>query len=71
MGLGYGRSEVYKPIEVAESELELKEQIWSLESFLGLETNHETMTQLSGNGETDSLELWTLDDLVTQYKQRR
>ncbi|KAA3454435.1 ethylene-responsive transcription factor RAP2-3-like [Gossypium australe] len=71
MGLRHGRSEDYKPIEVVESELELTENFWSLESFLGLETNHETMTQLSGNGGTDSLELWTLDDLVTQYKQRR
>ncbi|XP_039050877.1 ethylene-responsive transcription factor RAP2-3-like isoform X2 [Hibiscus syriacus] len=70
MGLGYG-NEVYRPAFVEESELELKEQISSLECFLGLEHDNEiTTTQLSGNGgsETDSMELWTLDDLVTQYQ---
>ncbi|KAK8511300.1 hypothetical protein V6N13_013718 [Hibiscus sabdariffa] len=52
-------------------ELELKEKISSLESFLGLEHDSEiATTQLSGNGGADSLELWTLDDLVTQYQQQ-
>ncbi|KAE8670369.1 ERF112 protein [Hibiscus syriacus] len=70
MGFGYG-SEAYRPVIVEESELELKEQISSLESFLGLEHDNEiTTTQMSENGGsgTDSLELWTLDDLVTQYQ---
>nr|AAV85777.1 EREB1 transcription factor [Gossypium hirsutum] len=69
MGLGSGRSEDYKPIEVVESELELKEQIWSLESFLGLEPD-ETTTELSGSAEPDSVDLWMLDDLVTHHQQQ-
>ncbi|GMI72132.1 RELATED TO AP2 3, ethylene-responsive element binding protein, ETHYLENE RESPONSE FACTOR 72 [Hibiscus trionum] len=70
MGFGYG-TEVYRPVLMEESELELKEQISSLEYFLGLEHDNEmTMTQLSGNGGTESVELWTLDDLVTQYQQQ-
>ncbi|KAL4298264.1 hypothetical protein GQ457_12G005860 [Hibiscus cannabinus] len=71
MGFGHG-GEVYRPAVVGESELNLnlKEQIASLESFLGLEHDDDeiTMTQLIENGGVDSLELWTLDDLVTQYE---
>ncbi|KAK8709819.1 hypothetical protein V6N13_060821 [Hibiscus sabdariffa] len=71
MDSGYG-GEVYRPTVVGEteSELELKRQIASLESFLGLEHDDDeiAMTQLIGNGGVDSLELWTLDDLVTQYE---
>ncbi|XWS14124.1 hypothetical protein CRYUN_Cryun36dG0096400 [Craigia yunnanensis] len=68
-GFGYG-DEVYRPREALESELELKEQISSLESFLGLEPD-ETSTQLSGNDEADSVDLWMLDDLVTHHQQHR
>ncbi|XVF38768.1 hypothetical protein REPUB_Repub20aG0130500 [Reevesia pubescens] len=67
MGFGHG-NEVYRP---SESDLELKEQIWSLESFLGLEPDVST-TQLSGNGEPDSVDLWMLDDLLlTHHQQHR
>ena len=50
---------------------ELKEQIWSLESFLGLdEVVVEQPSQVvSGSGESDSLDLWMLDDLVA-YRQQ-
>ncbi|KAE8711919.1 ERF071 protein [Hibiscus syriacus] len=60
---GNGRSEAMK------SELELKEQISSLESFLGLEPD-ESSTELSGNAEPDSVDLWMLDDLVTHHPQQ-
>ncbi|OMO98555.1 ethylene-responsive transcription factor RAP2-3 [Corchorus olitorius] len=63
-------SEVYRPNKVVESELELKEQISSLESFLGLEPEAET-SEVSGSGETDSVDLWMLDDLVTHHQQHR
>ncbi|XWS38997.1 hypothetical protein CRYUN_Cryun18bG0012200 [Craigia yunnanensis] len=70
MCFGYG-NEVYKPIEVLENELELKEQISSLESFLGLEPDETTsITQLSGNVEADSVDLWMLDDLMTHHQQQ-
>ncbi|OMO53603.1 hypothetical protein CCACVL1_28514 [Corchorus capsularis] len=68
-GFGY-ESEVYRPSKVVESELELKEQISSLESFLGLEHEAET-SEVSGSGETDSVDLWMLDDLVTHHQQQR
>ncbi|XP_022749044.1 ethylene-responsive transcription factor RAP2-3-like [Durio zibethinus] len=68
MGLVCG-NEVYRPIEVPESELDLKEQISSLESFLGLESD-ETTTQLSGTGEPDSVSLWMLDELVTHHQHQ-
>ncbi|EOY06588.1 Ethylene-responsive element binding protein, putative [Theobroma cacao] len=68
MGFGYG-NEVYRPSEAVETtELELKEQILSLESFLGLEPE---TPQPSGNGEPDSVDLWMLDDLVTHHQQQR
>ncbi|XVF62536.1 hypothetical protein PTKIN_Ptkin09bG0016000 [Pterospermum kingtungense] len=70
MGFGYG-NEVYRPTEALESELELKEQISSLESFLGLEHEEASTTQLSGNGEPDSLDFWMLDDIVTHHQQQR
>ncbi|XP_022760600.1 ethylene-responsive transcription factor RAP2-3-like isoform X2 [Durio zibethinus] len=69
MGFGY-ENEVYRPCGALQSELELKEQISSLESFLGLEPD-ETTIQLSGNGEPDSVDLWMLDDLVTHHQQQR
>ncbi len=48
----------------AESELELKEQISNLESLLGLEP--ETIpTQLSEISESESVALWTLEDLAS------
>ncbi|KAK8489406.1 hypothetical protein V6N13_022933 [Hibiscus sabdariffa] len=65
MGLGYGNG----ASETMESELELKEQISSLESFLGLEPD-ETSTELSGNAEPDSVNLWMLDDLVTHQQEQ-
>ncbi|XVE82193.1 hypothetical protein DITRI_Ditri15bG0127800 [Diplodiscus trichospermus] len=68
MGFGYG-NEVYRPREALESELELKQQISSLESFLGLEPDE--TTQQSGNGEPDSVDLWMLDDLVTHHQLQR
>ncbi|XVF28278.1 hypothetical protein REPUB_Repub15cG0016000 [Reevesia pubescens] len=69
MGFGY-ENEVYRPSEAVESEVKLKQQISSLESFLGLEPEEST-THLSGNGEPDSVDLWMLDDLVTHYQQQR
>ncbi|XVF66180.1 hypothetical protein PTKIN_Ptkin10aG0014700 [Pterospermum kingtungense] len=65
MGFSYG-NEVYRP------ELELKEQISSLESFLGLvpDETTSTTTQLSGNSEPDSVDLWMLDDIVTHHQQQ-
>ncbi|GMI70286.1 RELATED TO AP2 3, ethylene-responsive element binding protein, ETHYLENE RESPONSE FACTOR 72 [Hibiscus trionum] len=66
MGFGYG-NEAYGPSDSMESELELKEKISSLESFLGLEPD-ETSTELSGNAEPDSVDLWLLDDLVTHHQ---
>lgn len=49
-------------------EFELKDQISSLESFLGLEPE----PQPSGSGELlDSVDLWMLDDLVTHHQQQQ
>ncbi|PRQ39294.1 putative transcription factor AP2-EREBP family [Rosa chinensis] len=53
-------------------ECELKEQISSLESFLGLDesvSSNEVMSGL-GIGEPDSVDLWMLDDLVTHHQQQ-
>ncbi|TYI07036.1 hypothetical protein ES332_A10G199800v1 [Gossypium tomentosum] len=68
MSFGYENG-VYRPSEAMESEMELKEQISSLESFLGLEPD-ETTTELSGSAEPDSVDLWMLDDLVTHHQQQ-
>ncbi|KAA3481101.1 ethylene-responsive transcription factor RAP2-3 [Gossypium australe] len=68
MGFGYENG-AYRPSEAMESEMELKEQISSLESFLGLEPD-ETTTELSGSAEPDSVDLWMLDDLVTHHQQQ-
>ncbi|KAE8660162.1 ERF071 protein [Hibiscus syriacus] len=65
MGFDYGNGRS----EGMEGELELKEQISSLESFLGLEPD-ESSTELSGNAEPDSVDLWMLDDLVTHNQQQ-
>lgn len=58
--------------EVAEtttSEMKLKEQISSLESFLGLEPEAH-YDYLNGSGESEvSGDLWMLDDLVTHHQQ--
>ncbi|GLT45716.1 hypothetical protein SLA2020_195290 [Shorea laevis] len=54
-----------------ENEIELKEQISSLESFLGLEPE---TTEVSGGGgcrEPDPLDLWMLDDLVTHHQHQQ
>ncbi len=48
----------------AESELELKEQISNLESLLGLEPEP-IPTQLSEITESESVKLWTLEDLAS------
>ncbi|XP_068332832.1 ethylene-responsive transcription factor RAP2-3-like isoform X1 [Pyrus communis] len=70
---GGGGGEMYAKNEVAggDGRYELKEQIWSLESFLGLdEVVVEQPSQVvSGSGESDSLDLWMLDDLVA-YRQQ-
>ncbi|MBA0780366.1 hypothetical protein Gotri_004473 [Gossypium trilobum] len=68
MGFGYENG-VYRPSEAMESEMELKEQISSLESFLGLEPD-EITTELSGSAEPESVNLWMLDDLVTHHQQQ-
>lgn len=60
-------NEFYQPNEVRNNELELKEQISSLESFLGLEP---TIQQLSGNSECDSVDFWMLDDVVAPVHQQ-
>ena len=54
----------------AESELELKEQISNLESLLGLEPEP-IPTQLSEITESESVELWTLEDLASPPHHRR
>ncbi|GMI80125.1 RELATED TO AP2 3, ethylene-responsive element binding protein, ETHYLENE RESPONSE FACTOR 72 [Hibiscus trionum] len=68
MGFGYGNG-VYGASESMGSELELKEQISSLESFLGLEPD-ESSTELSGNAEADSVDLWMLDNLMTHHQEQ-
>ncbi|KAJ7980307.1 Ethylene-responsive transcription factor [Quillaja saponaria] len=65
--MGYNYS---YPSPPSENEMELKQQISSLESFLGLEPEQQKMmTQLSGSGQLDPVELWMLDDLVTHHCQ--
>ena len=51
---------------------ELKDQISSLESFLGLEPELES-SLVSGSGSElmESVDLWMLDDLVTHHQQQR
>ncbi|GLT32575.1 hypothetical protein SLA2020_072330 [Shorea laevis] len=61
MGFEYGND--------VESEIELKEQISNLESFLELEP--ETETEVSGVVEVGPADLWMLDDLVTHHRQQR
>ena len=64
VGFGYQNEFYQLPNET--EELELKEQILSLESFLGLEPT--TTTASSGSGsECDSMDLWMLDDVVTHH----
>uniref|UniRef100_A0A5B7B6A1 AP2/ERF domain-containing protein n=1 Tax=Davidia involucrata TaxID=16924 RepID=A0A5B7B6A1_DAVIN len=62
--MGYGfQSQPYCQNELVD-EYELKEQISNLESFLGLDPES---TQLKGFSESDSVDLWMLDNLsVTQ-----
>ncbi|KAF3953982.1 hypothetical protein CMV_020620 [Castanea mollissima] len=61
--------------EVAQFDgFELKDQISSLESFLGLELEPELEPSLgSGSGSEiiESWDLWMLDDLVTHHQQQR
>ncbi|KAM5568903.1 hypothetical protein ABKV19_016428 [Rosa sericea] len=67
------QNEFYCKSETADHhECELKEQISSLESFLGLDesvSSNEVMSGL-GIGEPDSVDLWMLDDLVTHHQQQ-
>ncbi|XP_048137163.1 ethylene-responsive transcription factor RAP2-3 isoform X2 [Rhodamnia argentea] len=48
---------------------ELKEQIASLESFLGLEPTEEPL-KLGAGAEPSSADLWMLEDLVTHHQHR-
>ena len=51
---------------------ELKDQISSLESFLGLEPESEpSLVSGSGSELMESEDLWMLDDLVTHHQQQR
>nr|POF15728.1 ethylene-responsive transcription factor rap2-3 [Quercus suber] len=51
---------------------ELKDQISSLESFLGLEHEPEpSLVSGSGSESMESVDLWMLDDLVTHHQQQR
>ncbi|XP_050282673.1 ethylene-responsive transcription factor RAP2-3-like [Quercus robur] len=51
---------------------ELKDQISSLESFLGLEPESEpSLVSGSGSELRESVDLWMLDDLVTHHQQQR
>ena len=51
---------------------ELKDQISSLESFLGLEPEPEpSLVSGSGSELMESEDLWMLDDLVTHHQQQR
>ncbi|PON88232.1 AP2/ERF transcription factor [Trema orientale] len=66
------KSELEQP-----SEMELKEQLSSLESLLGLEPEVQ-LSRLSGSGElgeeeeeTESVGLWMLDDVVTHHQQQQ
>ncbi|KAH7573524.1 hypothetical protein JRO89_XS03G0165100 [Xanthoceras sorbifolium] len=64
--VGFGcQSELYQLHNEAEKELELKEQISSLESFLGLEPT--AASQVSGSGECDPMDLWMLEAVVTHH----
>ncbi|KAL6293095.1 hypothetical protein ACE6H2_001237 [Prunus campanulata] len=63
--------EIYGKKEVG-SEYELKEQISSLESFLGLDEEEASEVNGSGGGEPKkSLDLWMLGDLVTHHQQQQ
>ncbi|XP_061992389.1 ethylene-responsive transcription factor RAP2-3 isoform X2 [Rosa rugosa] len=69
------QNEFYYKSETAADhhECELKEQISSLESFLGLDesvSSNEVMSGL-GIGEPDSVDLWMLDDLVTHGREHQ
>jgi len=74
MGYRPFQNEFYCKGEAAadDHEYELKEQISSLESFLGLDDEPVTPNEVvSGRGisEPDSVDLWMLDDLVTYHQQ--
>ncbi|XP_050132053.1 ethylene-responsive transcription factor RAP2-3-like isoform X1 [Malus sylvestris] len=70
-----GDGDMYAKNEVADGDggYELKEQISSLESFLGLdEVVAEQPSQVvSGSGDSDSLDPWMLDNLVTHLQQQQ
>ncbi|XP_058212532.1 ethylene-responsive transcription factor RAP2-3 [Rhododendron vialii] len=69
MGTGAPDQQLYypSPVPAMADELELKDQISNLESFLGLESE---LTQFNGLSESESLDLWLMDDIsMTQYHQ--
>ncbi|CAL5337908.1 unnamed protein product [Camellia sinensis] len=67
MDFGFQPQQPYCPNPMAD-EFEFKEQISSLESFLGLDSEP---TQFEGFGESNSVDLWMLDDLAMTHLQPR
>lgn len=70
MGTGAPDQQLYypRPVAAMAEELELKDQISNLESFLGLESE---LTQFSGLSQSESIDLWLMDDvsMTHQYHQ--
>jgi len=66
MGIGVPNQQVYCPSPVTgmADEFDLKDQISDLESFLGLESE---LTQFTGLVESESINLWMMDDLSMPY----
>ncbi|GMP56956.1 hypothetical protein CsSME_00021242 [Camellia sinensis var. sinensis] len=67
MDFGFQPQQPYCPNPMAD-EFEFKEQISSLESFLGLDSEP---TQFEVFGESNSVDLWMLDDLAMTHLQPR
>ncbi|KAL7220750.1 hypothetical protein ACSBR2_013607 [Camellia fascicularis] len=68
MDFGFQPQQPYCCPNPMADEFEFKEQISSLESFLGLDSEP---TQFEGFGESDSVDLWMLDDLAMTHLQPR
>uniref|UniRef100_A0A5B7B7U3 AP2/ERF domain-containing protein n=1 Tax=Davidia involucrata TaxID=16924 RepID=A0A5B7B7U3_DAVIN len=72
MGFGFQTQQLPPPYcqnnyqLIKDDEFEFKEQITNLESFLDLEPES---TQFEGIGESDSIDLWMLDDLTMTQNQ--
>jgi EREBP-like factor len=66
MGIGVPNQQVYCASQVTgmADEFQLKDQISDLESFLGLESE---LTQFTGLSESESIDLWILEDLPIAY----